>query len=311
MNRKNIYRTLLLALFLLLSALLLSSCGASSSQTAVLPDYEKGFGSGGYHDGVAGEAPVEEQAAGSPPGSVVGASEVRHVIRNGSMNLIVEDTRQTVREIQSMAKAGGGIISASNIYEMNEGQYAANLTLRVPEQKFDYFMGQLQELGKATESSTSEDDVTMQYLDLETRIKNLQAQEERLREILDMASTVEEVLQVESELSRVRGEIEVMTTKFTYLQDRVSYATINLHIREEYIATQHISGDPFENLGTRMKEALVRSVNFVVTAFTTLLVVLTALLPVLLALAVIGLIIRMIIIRIRRRKKAPPAGGAA
>ncbi len=311
MNRKNLYGALFLFLFLLLSALLLSSCAAPSTKDAALTVSERSFGFSGYRGEEIGDAaPQEEQAPVHAQGSAAGSSEVRHVIRNGSMNLIVEDTRQTVREIQSKVKAVGGIISESNIYEMREGQYAANLTLRIPEQQFDHFMEQLQELGKATDSSFTEDDVTMQYLDLETRIKNLEAQEERLREILEMANTVEEVLQVEKELGRVRGEIEVLTTQFTYLQDKVSYSTINLYIREEHIATQKVSPAPFENLGARMKEALVRSINFIMTAFATLLVVITTLLPVLLVLAMIGLIAWVLIGRIKRKKQSPPAGGA-
>ena len=302
MKRKAVLRFLAIVLLAALAALALSSCGASKD-TSYLPQAAKDDATSDY-DYAESEsaAPDSDGSRGVEQGSVVGASEVRHVIRNGSMNLTVKDTRETIKTVQGISSAAEGIISGSYVYEIREGQYAANLTLRIPVAHFDAIMEQLQELGKAAEINTGNDDVTMQYLDLETRIKNLNAQEERLREILEMANTVEDVLAVERELGRVRNEIEVMITQFTYLQDQVSFSTINLYIREEHIATQNISPAPFENLGTRMKEALVRSVNFVMAAFAALLVALTAMLPVLLVLALIVFIVWRLIARAAKRK---------
>lgn len=300
MKRKVILKFTVIALLATLAALALTSCGASGD-AEYLPIATKDDAYSN-HDVAENAAPESYGSSGVAPGNVIGSSEIRHKIRNGSMNLTVKDTRETVKTVQGISSAAGGIISGSYIYEMKEGQYAANITLRVPVTQFDAIMDQLQELGKAAEINKNEDDVTMQYLDLETRIKNLKAQEERLREILEMANTVEDVLAVERELGRVRGEIEVMTTQFTYLQDQVSYSTINLYIREEHIATQNISPAPFENLSTRMKEALVRSINFVLAAFAAVLVAFTAMLPVLLILALVIFIIRRLIARAAKRK---------
>ena len=120
-----------------------------------------------------------------------------------------------------------------------------------------------------------------------------------------MATTVEEILEVESELGRVRGDIESLISRFNYLKDQVSFSTIHLHLSEEVITTQTISQAPFANLGGRIKEAFVRSINFVSSALAGLIVVLAALLPVLIPLAAIAFVIWFIVSRLARRR--PPA----
>ncbi|NMD42262.1 MAG: DUF4349 domain-containing protein, partial [Firmicutes bacterium] len=173
---------------------------------------------------------------------------------------------------------------------------------------FDSFIARMEELGEAADIRKGSEDVTLTYLDLETRIENLQAEEERLREILTEAGSVDDILKVEQELFRVRGEIETMTTEFTYLQDRVALSTIKLRLREKPMVGQTISQKPFANMGERLKEAFFRSINFISSAAAFVLVALTALLPVLIIailiiLAVIG------VIRALRRRKGAPSGG--
>lgn len=233
----------------------------------------------------------------------------RFVIRTGSLTLTVFSTRETVEQIEQMTVSGGGIISESNVYELRGGQYAAELTLRVPETKFDSFITRLQDLGKTDNIQKNSEDVTLPYLDMEARIKNLRAEEKRLREILSTAKTVEDILQVERELSRVRGEIEAMTTEFTYLQDQVAFSTIQISVKEEAIDTQTISQKPFENMGNRMKEALFRSINYISSAIAFVLIALSTILPVLMIIALPALLIFWLLRANRRKKESAPPGG--
>ncbi len=284
-----------------LMALLLSACSARSTEDSAVANnaaysdhvYEQTFGSR------AGS--VELAATGS---KVEDFRETRYLILTGSMDLIVTDTPEITQEVKKIAENAGGIVSASYLYEVREGHRAAQVTLRVPADRFNVVMEQLQGLGKDTGVRFNENDVTMEYVDLEARLKNLNAQEERLREILDMAATVEEVLTVEKELGRVRGEIESMTAQFNYLQDQVLLSTIYLNIREEAIATQAISPAPFENLGERMKEAFVRSINLALNGLAGLVVAFTAMLPLLFILGLVVALLWLVIAKVRRR---PPA----
>jgi hypothetical protein len=261
-------------------------------------------------------APAADMAAGSPEygftevervDEVVGDSALRHVIRNGSIDLTVRNTRETIKTIQQMVSAADGIISYSYVYEIREGVYGANLTIRVPQERFDSMMAQLEPLGKAANIQTSQDDVTMQYVDLESRLNNQKAQEARLVEILEMANNVEEVLEVERELYRVRGEIESMSAQFRHLRDRVNYSTIELRMKEEVIPTQTISPGAFENFGEKLLQSFIGGVNFVLRAVSAVAVALSALLPVLILFGVIGYLIFIITRRVSRKKKAAAA----
>ncbi|WP_461369785.1 DUF4349 domain-containing protein [Candidatus Darwinibacter acetoxidans] len=305
-NGKKVSLLLVGAALLCLCTVLMAGCSASS----------EGGIAGGDYSGVApgnGEWKSEEElppiAEDEERGGEELSGSLRYVIREGSLTLTVEDTRETVEEIERMTAESGGLVSESRIYESREGYYTAEMVLRVPENEFDRFISRLQKLGEALNIHKSSEDVTLPYLDLETRIKNLEAEEARLREILAQAKTVDDILQVERELSRVRGEIELKKMNFTRLQDQVALSTIHLLVREGAIRSQAISQKPFENMGQRMKEALFRSINFIASAIAFILVALTALLPVLVIIALLVLLI-LLLARARRRKKEniPPGG---
>ncbi len=177
MSRKRLALVTLLTLFVFIIGMILTSCGASS-------DYASEDASYDYAESVpypgddyamssaeAGDGAVKRVDGG------VGEVTTRYMIRNGSLDLSVKDTRESIREIRTMIEDTGGIVSSSYIYEIREGQFGAYLTLRVPERLFDQTMQQLETYGKATNVQTGVDDVTMQYVDLESRLNNQKAQE--------------------------------------------------------------------------------------------------------------------------------------
>ena len=296
-----------LLVIICLSGLLLSSCGSA----AVM---DSGGVSSDYAEESYASAPSPEMAERSAEdgytevkrvdGAVVGDSELRYVVRNGSIDLTVQNTRETIKNIQDFVTAADGIISYSYLYEIREGVYGASLTIRVPQERFDSIMAQLEPLGKAANIQTGQDDVTMQYVDLESRLNNQKAQEARLVEILEMAESVEEVLEVERELYRVRGEIESMTAQFRFLSDQVNYSTIEVSIKEEIDPTQTISPGAFDKFGERLLQSFIGGVNFVFRAISAVAVALVALLPVIILLGIIGYLIWIITRRATRKKKA-------
>ena len=106
------------------------------------------------------------------------------------------------------------------------------MRLRLPAPVLEAVVAAIGGLGKVVENSLTGRDVTEEYYDLEARLKNKKRQEERYVEILQVAKTVEEVLKVERELERIRGDIESMEGRFRYLQDQTELATLNLLCRE-------------------------------------------------------------------------------
>lgn len=309
MNRNILKSKFLLVVLIGFSLFVISSCAA--------PAYYMGTDEAAVEDVAVDYAlEAEERAVMESPeadydkpvnGAVAGETAVRHVIRNGSIELTVSDAREIISEIQSMAEDAGGMISSSNVYEMREGQYGANLTLRIPENNFSRIMNELETLGKARNIQTGSDDVTMQYIDLESRLTNQKSQEERLVEILEMAETVEDVLEIERELNRVRGEIESMSAQLNRLEDLVSFATIHVNLREETIPKGEVTTGPFDNLGSRVIETFTGSINFILNATSILIIAFSAILPVLIILAAISLFIILIVRKLSKRRKAKAA----
>lgn len=307
---KNFFKSKILVMALIVFSLfVISSCAA--------PAYYMGTEEAAVEDVAVDYAPAPEERAAMGPhdadydtfadGAVAGEKHVRHVIRNGSIELTVSDTREKISDIHSIAEEAGGVISNSNIYEMREGQYGANLTLRIPQNNFSRVMNELETLGKARNIQTGSDDVTMQYVDLESRLNNQKAQEERLIEILEMAETVEDVLEIERELYRVRGEIESMTAQLNRLDDLVSLATIQVNLREEAIPTGELTTGPFEGLWSKMVQTFTGSINFILNATSIIIIAFSALLPVLIILAVIAFIIVVVIRNLSKRRRAKAA----
>ncbi len=306
MSGKRIILIGLLSLALTLMMVTFTSCSAADSIDSYAPveyvEMEEYYPAEDY--AMDAEAPrATDSEIISVNGKAGGQISLRHVIITGSIELAVKDTREAVKEIREIVVESGGIVYSSNIYEVKEGQYGARMKLRVPQKTFDQVMDHLETKGKASNVQTGMEDVTMQYIDLDSRLKNQKAQEERLIEILDMAETVEEVLEIERELYRVRGEIEYMTAQFTQLQDRIAFATINLTLREESIPTEVISPGAFENFGTRIKETFIGSINFVLNAISFILIALAALLPVMVLLGLVALVIILIVRRATSKKK--------
>lgn len=305
MRPNSVKRFTGLFLLTMVAALLLSSCAAMDYATydtdyaeyvPSAPLAEEYLAEPAMGDYNSYRARVEEM--GTRP------VEQRQVIRTGSIELTVRDTRETVREVREIVEEGEGIVGSSSVYEIREGQYGANMTLRIPEKNFDRILEQIQALGKAPSVQTSLDDVTMEYIDLQSRLDNQVAQEKRLVEILEMAESVEEVLEVERELYRVRGEIESMTATLTHLKDRIAYSTLYLTLRDESIPTETISPGAFENIGERFMHTLIGSINFLLSATSFFVLAFAALLPVLIIIFLLVLLLRYLLRRSARRKAA-------
>ncbi|MEK6978475.1 MAG: DUF4349 domain-containing protein [Candidatus Hydrothermarchaeota archaeon] len=156
----------------------------------------------------------------------------RKIIKKANLEIEVEDFNRAAEKVEAVAKGVGGFVSDSNVYVTDSGHRRGTLTLRVPEAKFQEAVKGLEGVGEVKSRSTSGQDVTEEYIDLEARLKNYQRQEERYLDLLKMANTTTDVLKVEEQLERVRGEIERLTGRLRYLSSRVELATITAGLYE-------------------------------------------------------------------------------
>jgi len=158
-------------------------------------------------------------------------TQERMVIYNAYVSLEIGDIAGTLGKIRSLAEGYGGYVAGSSrsSYGM---QATAEITIRVPKDKFHVAVQEIETYGKVLDERTTSEDVTQQYIDLKARLSNLQKQEQRLIEILGMARTVDEVLNVERELERVRGEIESLQGQVNYIERSVAMSVITVGLKE-------------------------------------------------------------------------------
>lgn len=233
------------------------------------------------------------QDRGGSVGGVALAAEIvgfhdRKVIKNAEVNLEVTDLVETTRRLEIRVESLGGLVADGSLSGYEKGHGNANMTLRVPADKFGILLAEILEMGKVLSKRTYTDDVTKNYLDLEARVTNLKRQEERLLQILAQAKTVEDILKVEREIERVRGQIEANTGELNFLKDRVQYSTINLSLRAVPEEQVKVQAKDLEGVWQRSLKALVGSINGLLSFGGTLVVFLFGFFPIAVVLAVVG-----------------------
>ena len=143
----------------------------------------------------------------------------------------MDSVQTSFNKITNVTLNQGGFISGSSIYGY-EGRKNGQITLRIPQKNFYSAVEQIESLGTVRSKEIKGQDVTEEFIDTGARLGNLEKQENRLSEILKMANTVKDVLEVEHELERVRGEIERLTGRLNYLNRSVEMSTITVNAAE-------------------------------------------------------------------------------
>ena len=165
----------------------------------------------------------------------------RMIVRHVDLSLVVQDTMAAMSAIEQAAQAAGGYITESNAYRVNE-QMRASLTLRVPADKLDQVLQRLRDMAVRVDSERmSTEDVTEEYVDIESRLRNLEATEQELRALLKEVrerpnATAEDILDVHKRLTEVRGEIERLKGRQQYLANQVKLATITVQLVPDELA---------------------------------------------------------------------------
>ena len=196
----------------------------------------------------------------------------RVVIYNAQLSLEANDIQGTLQKIRALAEGYGGYIASSSRSTYGI-QARADIAIRVPKDKFQAAIQQIETYGKVLDEGTTSEDVTQQYIDLKARLNNMQRQEERLREILDMAKTVDEILRVESELERVRGEIDSLQGQINYLEGNVEMSLISVMLTEPAL--------PFTPPGMDWSETLEIAISGLFTVVRGMIILVVSLVPVL------------------------------
>lgn len=155
-------------------------------------------------------------------------STTRKLIKNGTISFATENLKQSKNNILTLVKQYGGYVSSDTQNNYGDRQ-SINLRVRIPAQNFDTILsGISKNVKKFDNKDISISDVTEQFLDLETRLKNKKELEKKYLDILKKAVSVKDILQVEKEIGKLREDIEAAEGRLNYLQNQVNFSTLNI-----------------------------------------------------------------------------------
>lgn len=224
----------------------------------------------------------------------------RMVIYNADISIEVNNYQKAQEQIQNHADKLGGFVVQSSLHHSGSDEINGSLVIRVPQRNFYPFINELESIStKVVDRSIFGNDVTEEYVDLNSRLKSQQAVEERLLSFMAEAKNTEDLLKISSDLGRVQEEIERIKGRINYLENHVSFATISIYIREKNITVPSIQeGDPL-NTWKKGQSLFMDTINSLLSFFSAVIVFLIGFSPII----VPTLFIVYIIIRTHNKKK--------
>jgi hypothetical protein len=159
------------------------------------------------------------------------------IIRTAGLSLITKDFDKARTQVEEIMHRRRGYVGTLKVTGAAQGGRSLTASLRIPAAQLDSTLAELKTLGRLDSESQNGEDVTSQYVDLNARLDNSRHTEQRLTDLLqNRTGKLSDVLSVENELARVRGEIESMEAERKTMANQVDFATINLTITEDYRA---------------------------------------------------------------------------
>jgi len=309
-------------LVIVVIALLLSACSAANTTSSPAQPPNRGLsGESDNSAGAPGFTPEEPAAAPQAANGFGGnaAQPERLVIKNATLTIVVVDPASSLDVVAAMADEMGGFVVSSNLYKtiLENGKEIpeATITVRVPAERLNEAMETIKKEVKDIKEdvlteNVSGQDVTQEYTDLQSRMRNLEDAEQQLREILASATRTEDVLSTFNQLTSVREQIEVIKGQIQYFEEAAALSAINVTIKaEEAVQPLAIGGWQPVGVARDAVQALINTLQFLLKA------AIWVILYVLPVLVVIYIPIRLLWVLLRRwrasrRPKAaapPPA----
>ena len=291
-------------LIIILTSILLSACSPAAA-TQIAPEAVTGM----EMPAEAG-APARDAGGVSPDTGLPQANPDRMVVKNADMSVVVPDPTASMDRISKLADEMGGFVVSATLSQMSleNGKEvpSASITIRVPAERFNDALERIRSESDRLpqHENINSQDVTGEYTDLESRLRNMQAAEAQLKEIMGSATRTEDVMSVYNELVRVQEQIEVIKGQMQYYEQSVALSSISTQlVANEAVQPITIGGwQP----GGAIRRAIQTLVNTLEALVNMVIWLVVYLLPVLLALFIIfGLPIILLIwvIRTWRRRR--------
>lgn len=239
---------------------------ATQTNGAAMKDsyYDEGFVSDSYYESAESES--YDGGADYGNGAAVNVKEnakknhSRKLIRTVNMEVETQGYDELMKSIENRVAELDGYIQNldsynGSTYGSKSSQYA-DLVVRIPANRLDEFVGGVAEQSNVIKKSISVEDVTLSYVDMESRKKSLQVEQERLLTLLERAEILEDIITLENRLTNVRYQIESMESQLRTYDDLVDYSTVYLKVREVIVYTPVKERTAWEKMTEGFMESL-------------------------------------------------------
>jgi hypothetical protein len=279
---------------LLATLLVVLACKAENRETAVTDT--------AVDSPRAGESVVSRTSAQPAAKNLPAQPQTRMIIRNANMSLVVRDAADALEKVTALVDAKGGYVADTRQWKERE-QVRASASLRVPATQLMPLLAAIRGLAIRVESeSVTAQDVSQEYSDLGAQLRNLQATETELRELLktvrERTQKASEVMEIYNEITKVRGEIDRIQGRIQYLSQMTSLSTITLELIPDVLAAPVV--EPGWQPVATVKNASRSLINSLKGVVDVLIWVVLYILPLGLIFVVLALIVRAVWKRIRK-----------
>ncbi|MFJ4841688.1 DUF4349 domain-containing protein [Streptomyces sp. NPDC088746] len=248
----------------------------------------------------AGEKSAVKPADGASSAPDPGSAVAVHVIRTATLSIEVKSVPKASSAARSAAEGAGGIVADETTERVDDTHEMSHLVLRVPQARYEEVLNGLAGSGKLLSRTSNAKDVTGQVVDVESRIATQRASVARVRDLMDKAGKLTDVVTLEGELSSRQSDLESLLAQQASLEDRTSLATVTLELSEPY----EDGKDP-EDEDTGFLDALEGGWDAFVTMLRWIAVAIGATAPFLAAAAVLVLLWRLLRGCLPRRRTTP------
>ncbi|MEH7225986.1 DUF4349 domain-containing protein [Bacillus sp. JJ1566] len=214
----------------------------------------------------------------------------RMFIYNANLSIQVKEFRSVEAKIQQHAIELGGYVVESSTYDGTES-INGTIIIKIPQSHFQSYIQDIEKNSiKVVEKNISGNDVTEEFVDLESRLKAKEAVEKRLLTLMDQAEKTEDLLKISNDLAKVQEEKEQILGRMNFLQNNVDYSTVTIHLEEQLVKIDSIRDNSSLNTWQKAKSLFVDTINGIISVLSGLVVFVVGLSPVIIPIAIIFIV---------------------
>ncbi|MEH7082438.1 DUF4349 domain-containing protein [Neobacillus drentensis] len=210
------------------------------------------------------------------------------VIYQADLELRVKKFDKTVQTLEDKVIKYGGYITESNVSKEGKEQVSGSIRIRIPQKNFQAFLHDAEsQAAEVLQRNITGQDVTEEYVDLESRLKSKRVVEERLTTFMKSAVKTEDLLKISADLAVVQEEIEAIEGKMKFLENQTSLSTVNITLYEKNVVIPTIDKDKL-NTWEKTKKQFMKSINMLLVGLSGLVVFIVGNIPVIAILLLLG-----------------------